>query len=786
MGGVFLFIKQKISPEEIKKLAETSLNTSFPQGKFSLQAVDYSFGSSFFLELKNVDWRLIQQVEKDSLFHLENLQIKIPYWTLLSSRGTVELIMKHPHISLFQIGEKNAWRVLLENHDPKEDHAEKEKEHSVSASVQAKMQALPTPISDFLKRAQLDITMEDVQIQSQQKNEKNRLYFSIISLKNIGLQNPTDIRAVLDLKNEQESKLNHHLVLNMTGSLNVQEIIEQKPAHLLFTLETKIMASPLFLSSLPSMNINGDLTYDLNKKHLLLMVQSTSESWSLLTFKMIVENKKKLHWELADFHLKIKPKKLFDHLREKPKMINITEETDWSIKGGLSQKDGPLIPNLSFRFAPLVQAYLEQTDEWIAPSLAGHWKNEELQFAGEGKGKKARIKMNGQAQLYVNQGKEKKLDFLAPLMIQLSIDQVRITRQMLQSFMNRPSAPKTGQEASTIVVSQPTTEESPHVSSNPSPQSSPPPLPPIQLGIKWSNIFIDKDFFSGDGIIKMGGQKVQSPGIQFQLGTGKGKIAFDQHKIGPTHQNIQFQFDLTQLSLSSLEAFYPPKIKQLTGTLDGHMKGKVQINAQRTTYQIQTDLKAKNGLLKIIDLKEILSSVLERIPLLKNQIEKKDIMPSNDFDLFSLQALMTDKNIQIDKGLFQGIKKSTEVDFTGNLSMQVQGESELKASYRDKGGKIAPLLKKYLGQEQIPLRLVGKGFQLSPDYDYTLNQVLKFALDKNKEKWKEKIKDKVSEKLKNELGGKAEGVIDQLKDKFLQGDEGKANKLKNALKGLFQ
>jgi hypothetical protein len=174
--------------------------------------------------------------------------------------------------------------------------------------------------------------------------------------------------------------------------------------------------------------------------------------------------------------------------------------------------------------------------------------------------------------------------------------------------------------------------------------------------------------------------------------------------------------------------------------------------------------------------------------MLKEKIQKSDRLTTNDFDLFALHFKLDEKNMHISKGQFIGLKQTTEMDFSGDLGLGLGSDSQILVSYHDRTGKLSGLLDKYIGGDMIPLKLVGKQFDLTPDYEYTMKQLAAMAIDKNKEKWKEKVKEKisekVSEKLKEKLGDQVQGTVEKLKDKLLQG-EGK-DSLKNALKGLFQ
>jgi len=140
------------------------------------------------------------------------------------------------------------------------------------------------------------------------------------------------------------------------------------------------------------------------------------------------------------------------------------------------------------------------------------------------------------------------------------------------------------------------------------------------------------------------------------------------------------------------------------------------------------------------------------------------------FETMSLKGVFSEKEYLINDYKIVTDKKQAEITGAGRVSPPpTNGAGELDFNLKDLSGKIAGPLKQNTGLDILPMKLVGNGYALSPDYEYTAKKVLKGGAQT---KGKEMLKQKADE-LKDKLFNKGAGEGDAKPD------------VKNVLKGLF-
>jgi hypothetical protein len=71
----------------------------------------------------------------------------------------------------------------------------------------------------------------------------------------------------------------------------------------------------------------------------------------------------------------------------------------------------------------------------------------------------------------------------------------------------------------------------------------------------------------------------------------------------------------------------------------------------------------------------------------------------------------------------------------------------MEVNFTENEGKIADILQKNIGSKTLPLRLVGPGFGLKPDIQYTVSRVAKSAFKAKGEDAIKKVLDKNLDKI---------------------------------------
>ena len=106
-----VLISTKIKPELIKKEAISAINKNLPNATASIESIDYSIGTSVTLELEK--FLLVEKATKNKLLSLNNLEVKIPIWAILTSGGTIDIITDNPDIFVNKKNGELNWSKAL-------------------------------------------------------------------------------------------------------------------------------------------------------------------------------------------------------------------------------------------------------------------------------------------------------------------------------------------------------------------------------------------------------------------------------------------------------------------------------------------------------------------------------------------------------------------------------------------------------------------------------------------------------------------------------------------------
>jgi hypothetical protein len=227
---------------------------------------------------------------------------------------------------------------------------------------------------------------------------------------------------------------------------------------------------------------------------------------------------------------------------------------------------------------------------------------------------------------------------------------------------------------------------------------------------------------------------------------------------------------MENLLLDGLNAFLPPSVKGVKGEFNGNVSGDAITSATSLTYSVNVGVQAKSGEIQGINFTDQIKGIVSKLPVLKDKMGgDKSYNIDGKFETMSLKGVFSEKEYLINDYKLTTDKKQAEISGSGKVSPPpTNGAGELDFNLKDLSGKISGPLKQNTGLDVLPMKLVGNGFALSPDYEYTAKKVLKGGVQT---KGKEVLKQKAEE----------------LKDKLFNGAGGGDSKpdVKNVLKGLF-
>ena len=104
-------VTTKIKPDEIKKYISESVEQNFVNVKASIKKITYKVGSSINIEIKN--FLLTSNTDRSKLLEIDNIIIKAPLTSVLTSGSVIEVLAHNPKIYIRSLGLSTNWRKAI-------------------------------------------------------------------------------------------------------------------------------------------------------------------------------------------------------------------------------------------------------------------------------------------------------------------------------------------------------------------------------------------------------------------------------------------------------------------------------------------------------------------------------------------------------------------------------------------------------------------------------------------------------------------------------------------------
>jgi hypothetical protein len=747
LGSLVFYASTKIKPEEIRKLTINAIEKSMPGTKASLEKIDYSLGFNIKIEFQ--DLKIYLKDDNSLMMGVKDFHFKLPIWAIITNGGTVDLAIQKPMINYKEFEPKvNSFTKAF---------GPQKNETAQNESKETKSDESKLEIPAFISKSKINVRITDIDVAYQLLDKSNgKLVVNRFLLKDLNLTSTTayELESDIQANLKDGKKFATHIVA--IGQINLKEFINDKK------IDTKIMVEA------KNTSLSG-LAYkipDIKSTIQILMLPNGAINLDLDTnLGSIATNQLKV--ELLEKKINLKNFKFEVFLRELPSFLDKAtleklamidyKNANFLLQGDLVLDDG-VLTNSNLNFS-LTQDILVKGAEGlnVVVGMKGRYNNENLQLNLTNKVLDGNVNIELKGKVNPTQ-KDFSVEKMAPLFVEVLASNIKFTPEMIRKNIYgkpKPAEATASEKADGTKVAKmpPKTERK---------------LPHVAVDLKWKQVIIGKDEFSGFGKVLVKAKTIASEGISFQFSKGKGNITFLNTQDASLLTNTKFTFNLNGLNLNSLQVFLPPALESIKGDFSGDVKGTLAEGPKNTTnYAVSFSLNATNGELKGLNLTEHIAGVVSKLDMLKDKIGKKDIKVTDEFEKLVLKGNATDKLLTIDAFDFTGIKNSTSVTAKGKVGQpNSKNESNVELVYQDKTGAVSQFMVKNLGTDKLPLKLTGVEFSLHPDYAYTISAVAKGAL---KTKGKEVVKEQAT----------------KLMEKVIKNDEikEKAGKL---FKGLFK
>ncbi|MBH47936.1 MAG: hypothetical protein CME71_07160 [Halobacteriovorax sp.] len=711
LGGIYFYITKTLTPENVRTLITKSLQTSFPQASIVVGGVEFGFGTSIDFHIKE-----IKVFGKTDLFQLSDARLRIPVWAILKGGGVVELEVNAPKFNFLQLpNKKTNWSLAMDSKS--EDAGE------------LGVAALPA----FLVSSRLNIKMRDTTLTYRlTDNNKGELKVSKLLIKELGLENPAAFEIDTSFEFEQEVLGIVSGKILLIGEADLHRFMsEGRLAVLSVATVSNIGAQKLLPAKIP--DFRSEIKSEFSRDG---AVTGTSKT----TFR---------NGEVSFQFLKGKENVLVDQLNFAVPLQDIAEILGGGVKGLSAGKSGLAVtgsitfenedikPELSLTVSPGASFS-------PMPSLSTAFD-----LSAKLSQKTFSVVLNNQ----IFQGRlVTSMSYIFPKNFNLSGQEFKpldfstkgvglvLRRATLESFVDSPLrsdenaiGTKSAKNEGTFIL-------------------------PFHHNLEIRESRFEDVLFELDHSLSLSEDAEVKSKLELKLDSGKlsslSTASMKEAMSGKT------EISLVDFPGRAVNPFIEKTIAQLNGKLSGSAKIAFKKSDKKIQFDGKYDFVMSDGQLRKINLQELLLPLKSKLGQFSDELDgavsKTKIEP--DFKKLEAAGSITNTNLSLKKFHFVGIKEKFDLQGSGRLALVEDKTSEIFAIYKDKDGNLSSVLKKEVGSDELPLKLIGNGTNLKPDLAYTLKKLTPiYAKHKGKKKLKEKlnkvIKDKDIKKVNKLLKG---------------------------------
>ena len=739
--GVVYYASTKLNPEEIRKIAIAQTEKVFPNAETSLGSVKINWGLNFKIELhqfalktKNSEGQAVEMMAVDELI------VKVPLWAVLTNGGVIEIQLDKPLVNYAEFPVGNNWTYAMGTKDEK-----KEEEKTPEEKAKAQEEAI-----GLFGKSKINVKLSDVAVKYTLRSKSSgQLNISRFLVKGLNFETSTAFEIASDAKFTMADLSIVSFSTIAIGEINIADLVKNGSVSSLVIIKVNNVAKTGLEWKFPEVTTNLKL---LLKKdgEISGSVQTSFESQNKISadFKMTKEI------EITNINVDIILKDI-GLIMGLDRAIDLSKAKLTARGKLLYTEDKKIDADLGFNIAPGIGyskdgiiATTSVDGSFRKKDIAVHVKTDVLSGLVD-------TVINGE----FDPNEKFDLKALKPFDIKVTATRLKIPEKIIQTklWTKKDPAEVAKEEAEAERVRLAAAKEGKPV---------PATLPSANVNVNWSNISVGGEDFSGRGKIVVSSHAIAIDNMTFKFSKGTGKLT-QTMRLGPKSSESVFDLGISDLNLSSFKPFLPPFIENFTGTFSGKVNGSATMfKANRPPqYNVNVAVDAKKGEIKNLNISEYISPLLSSIPIVKDQVKGKEVKIDGNFETLTMKGNFINSQYNLASFNFIGINKRVEITGSGDIYPEPgsPNRSSMDVYFTD-NGKIGEVLQKNLGSRVLPIRLVGPGFAMKPEVQFTISRVAKSAAKTKGVEAVTKIIEKnidkvVPEKAKEKVKGLLEGLF---------------------------
>lgn len=698
-GGLIIYINQNIDDTKINELVINLIEENLVGVKASIEEIDYKLGLSVDINISNLSVKDLK-TDKD-IFTLKETKLEVNIFSILTGGGKIDILIDSPVINILK--NKNGDLSLNK-------YLAKDKENNNKEASDSKDSNVSFEVPSFVENSKLNFKLTGLLV-NYTDGKLSQFRVDKILLKNLNLKTPTayELDSFIDYSINEKDSIS--FTVKLFGELALEQLISSKELNVTSYIYIQKIKTNLVKKKIS--DIESEVKISLNQVADLNILFITKVK-DLLESNLSVVTK--------DKSMKITLEKISLDLKEAFSLVGIDSLKVADSKLVLSgdvETDlafSKLVPDLSVSMSKAMSIEIEKT-EFVLSKLNLLLENKQLDF-----NLNASI-FDGNVDIKANTT----LDLLKP---PSSIESLsRINSKIRVKDIVIPSEYYEFKEDSQAKVDANPKDEGTKVETSIL-------LPSTETSIVVSNIGLGTSKLSVNSSISSGGYEISSRQTGIQLDDSKTNLSF---KVN-LKKGVSSKFKLTssELDFRSFKSFVPQKYGELSGVLSLDVDGATN----NDEYDVSGYLIAKDGSLKGLKLKEMISEFLGK---LSKFLPKKEIKITENYDLLSSSFNASSDKVTLKKLNLVGKNESLNLNLKGDIQ-QSSKESQLIGSLSVQ--EYDRDVKKISGTNNIPLLLKGPGYSLKPSLSYTTKNLVKNKANNEVKKLKNSIKEKAKDLFK--------------------------------------
>lgn len=740
-GGIFYYASTKLQPEEIKRMAIEQTKKVFPKAEVTLQSVEIGWGLNFKINLQKLTMKTSRDNAVVDMMSVDELVVKVPVWAILTGSGVIEIKMDAPLLNYHEFAEGNNWTYAMGDKKTEEEKKKEEEQKGKDGSS--------TALGIFGK-SKVNVKLSDVAVKySLRDNSKGDIKVSRFLINGLNFESSTAFELASNAKFIMKDQSTVSFDTIVIGEFNIADLMKSGSASSTVIVKVTNISKTGLEWKFPEITTNIDL-----------LLKKDGELSGKLTTSFESQNKISANFKMAKA-VEITGINADIILKDVSAIMGLEKTIDMSkakLKAAgdlIYSEDKKINANLTFSIAPGIVYSKEGVT--ASTTVNGEFKGKDLSVKIKTEAMSGQINTSIAGQ--IDPGEKFDLAKLKPFDIRVVANGMKIPEKFIRAKLweKKPEDVQAAEEKKKAEAEK---------NANSNVAAAPPvALPPSNIQVEWNNISIGSEDFSGRGKIVTSTSAVAIDNMTFKFSKGTGKLS-QTMTLNKLTNDSKFNFEVANLNLNSFKAFLPPFIENFSGTFTGKVNGTASMfkTNRPPVFDVNVIADAKNGEIKKLNISDYINPLLANIPMVKDKVKDKQIKIDGNFETLTMKGQFASSQYTISSFDFVGINKKVQISGSGEIFPQGGSrQSTMEVNFVDNTGKISEVLQQNVGTKVLPVRVSGTGFDMKPDYGYTVSKLAKGAIKTRGQEEVKKVIDKNLDKIVPPAAKeKVKGILDGL------------------------